>query len=135
MPSLCSLRLLSNALCELGSSLNLGDADEEKRLRPFAFALVPEEVWKGAKFERSFVTGFGSAWEEMALLVARDKHDHVERGGRYVGRLRQGQLTAIQRILNDLELGRSKPDWDTEFASVLAATNGASVEVGVIADL
>ncbi len=111
------------------------DAEEEKRLRPFAFALVPEEVWKGAKFERSFVTSFGSAWEEMALLVARDKHDHAERGGRYVGRLRQGQLSQIQRILNDLEAGRSRPDWDAEFASVLAIAAGEQVEVGVIADL
>jgi len=111
------------------------DAEEEKRLRPFAFALVPEEVWKGAKFERSFTTSFGSAWEEMVLLVARDKHDHAERGGRYVGRLRQGQLSRIQTILNNLEARRSRPDWDAEFDSVLSASEGAYVEVGVIADL
>lgn len=111
------------------------DVEEERRLRPFAFALVPEEVWKGAKFERSFTTSFGSAWEEMALLVARDKYDHAERGGRYVGRLHQDQLAQIQRILNDLEAGRRRPDWDTEFASVLDAASGASVETGVIADL
>jgi hypothetical protein len=111
------------------------DAEEERRLRPFAFALVPEEVWKGAKFERSFVTSFGSAWEEMALLVARDKHDHAERGGRYVGTLRQGQLEQIQRTLNELEAGLRRPDWDAEFESLLSATSGREVETGVIADL
>ncbi len=111
------------------------DVEAEKLLRPFAFALVPEEVWKGAKFERSFVTSFGAAWEEMALLVARDKYDHAERGGRYAGRLRQDQLSQIQRILNELESGSRRPDWDAEFESVLDCPSGAEVDVSVIADL
>jgi hypothetical protein len=111
------------------------DVEEERRLRPFAFALVPEEVWKGAKFERSFSTSFGSAWEEMALLVARNKYDHAERGGRYVGALHQEQLAQIQRVLNELEAGRRRPDWDAEFHSVLNAASGERVEVGVVADL
>lgn len=111
------------------------DVEEERRLRPFAFALVPEEVWKGAKFERSFATSFGAAWEEMALLVARDKYDHAERGGRYAGRLHQEQLSQIQRILNELESGSRRPDWDAEFDSVLDARTGGMVDVGVIADL
>jgi hypothetical protein len=111
------------------------DAEAERLLRPFAFALVPEEVWKGAKFERSFTTSFGSAWEEMALLVARDEHDHAARGDRYVGTLRQGQLSQIQRILNNLEARDRRPDWASEFESVLAATTGDEVTVPVIADL
>lgn len=111
------------------------DVEEEKRLRPFAFALVPEEVWKGAKFERSFVTSFGSAWEEMALLVARDRYNHAERGDRYVGRLHQDQLGQIQRILNELDARRRRPDWDAELASVLNARSGEVVDVAVIADL
>jgi hypothetical protein len=111
------------------------DVEEERRLRPFAFALVPEEVWKGSKFERSFVTSFGSAWEEIALLVAGDKFDQAERGQRYAGRLHQGQLSEIQRILNELEAGARRPDWDAEFESVLDADSGEEVEVGVISDL
>lgn len=111
------------------------DVEEERRLRPFAFALVPEEVWKGAKFERSFTTSFGSAWEELALLVARDKYDHAERGGRYSGHLHQEQLAQIQRILNELDARRRHPDWDDEFRSVLEAASGELVEVGVIADV
>jgi hypothetical protein len=111
------------------------DAEKERRLRPFAFALVPEEVWKGAKFERSFATSFGSAWEEMALLVARDKYDHAERGGSYTGRLFQDQLAQIQRILNELDNRLRKPDWDAEFESVVAARSGAEVKVSVIADV
>jgi len=111
------------------------DAEAEKLLRPFAFALVPEEVRKGAKFERSFSTSFGAAWEEMALLVARDKYDHAERGGRYTGRLHQEQLGQIQRILNELESGHRTPNWEAELESVLQAGAGAEVDVGVIADL
>lgn len=111
------------------------DAEAENLLRPFAFALVPEEVWKGAKFERSFATSFGAAWEEMALLVARDKYDHAERGGRYSGTLHQEQLSQIQRILNELESGGRRPDWEAEFQSVLRAADGREVGVSVIADL
>jgi hypothetical protein len=93
------------------------------------------KVWKGAKFERSFTTSFGAAWEKMALLVARDKYDHAERGGRYSGTLHQEQLSQIQRILNDLESGARRPDWEAEFHSVIRAADGPEVDASVIADL
>lgn len=111
------------------------DLEVERRLRPFAFALAPEEVWKGAKFERSFTTSFGRAWEHMAQLVARDKHDHAERDSRIVGTLHQGQLTAIQTILNQLERRTRQPDWDAEFEEVMSARTGPVIETAVIADL
>jgi hypothetical protein len=111
------------------------DAEAERRFRPFAFALVPEEVWKGAKFERSFTTSLGSAWEQMALLVARDNYDHAERTHRYDWELHQEQLGQIQRILNDLDARHRSPNWDAEFQSVLDAASGELVPVSVIADV
>lgn len=111
------------------------DLEAERQLRPFAFALAPEEVWKGAKFERSFTTSFGRAWEQIAQLVAQDKHDHAERDSRVIGTLHQGQLTAIQTILNQLERRTRQPDWDAEFEEVMAARTGPVVETAVIADL
>lgn len=111
------------------------DLEEERRRRPFAFALAPEEVWKGAKFERSFVTSFGRAWEHMAQIVAQDKHDHAKRDSQVIGMLHQGQLTAIQTILNQLERRTRQPDWDAEFEEVMSARTGRLVETAVIADL
>lgn len=42
---------------------------EEKN--PFGFAVVPTEVWKGAKFERSFVTTLGQGiFEQLGKIIA-----------------------------------------------------------------
>ncbi|HDR4845333.1 TPA: TdeIII family type II restriction endonuclease [Bacillus cereus] len=38
---------------------------------PFGFAVVPTEVWKGAKFERSFVTSLGQGiFEQLGKIIA-----------------------------------------------------------------
>src|SRR5699024_5350711 len=47
--------------------------DESTILRnnPFGARLVPMEVWKGAKFERSFVTSLGQGvYEQLAKIIA-----------------------------------------------------------------
>src|SRR5262249_52757544 len=107
----------------------------EQADRPIDFALVPEEIWKSSKFERSYTTSRGSAWEEVAVLIGRDTFDHAERNSRYSGNLHQGQLSQIQRILNELDSRVRRPDWDTELASVLDATTGPRVGVSVVADV
>lgn len=111
------------------------DLEQEKSDRPIDFALVPEEVWKASKFERSYTTSRGSAWEEIAVLIAADNFGHAERNSRYVGELYQGQLTQIQRILNELESRARAPDWDDELASVLDSEAGDLVQVTVVADV
>lgn len=111
------------------------DLEQEKSDRPIDFALVPEEVWKASKFERSYTTSRGSAWEEIAVLIAADNFGHAERNSRYVGELFQGQLTQIQRILNELDSRARRPDWDEELASVLDSETGDLVQVTVVADV
>ena len=38
---------------------------------PFGYRLVPVEVWKGSKFERSFVTSLGQGiFEQIAKIIA-----------------------------------------------------------------
>ncbi|MEZ4627406.1 MAG: TdeIII family type II restriction endonuclease [Eubacteriales bacterium] len=51
---------------------------------PFGSRLVPNEIWKGSKFERSFVTSFGQGvYEQIAYEIAigsnvAEKNQHVE---------------------------------------------------------
>lgn len=45
--------------------------EEIKRTNPFGYRLVPLEVWKGSKFERSFVTSLGQGiFEQIAKIIA-----------------------------------------------------------------
>lgn len=44
--------------------------DEHRAKKPLYAALVPDEIFKGAHFERRFVTPFGSVWEKLAVVAA-----------------------------------------------------------------
>ena len=45
--------------------------EEIKNKNPFGYRLVPIEVWKGSKFERSFVTSLGQGiFEQIAKIIA-----------------------------------------------------------------
>lgn len=45
--------------------------NEIKMKNPFGYRLVPVEVWKGSKFERSFVTSLGQGiFEQIAKIIA-----------------------------------------------------------------
>lgn len=47
------------------------DENEIIRNNPFGYRLVPVEVWKGSKFERSFVTSLGQGiFEQIAKIIA-----------------------------------------------------------------
>jgi len=47
--------------------------------KPLYAALVPDEIFKGAHFERRFVTPFGSAWEKLAIVAASYGLGHAEK--------------------------------------------------------
>ena len=42
-------------------------AEDHHAKKPLYAALVPDEIFKGAHFERRFVTPFGTAWEKLAM--------------------------------------------------------------------
>ena len=47
------------------------DMRDINNTNPFGSRLVPEEIWKGSKFERSFVTSFGQGvYEQIAYEIA-----------------------------------------------------------------
>ena len=97
------------------------DEAAEKVQKPFHHALVPATVWKGSKFERSFVTSLGSMWEVAAVELGDALQGWAAKGHSYSGEIHTAQLHVIQSILNDLEARRRRPDWDSEIAEVLAA--------------
>ena len=107
--------------------------------KPWYAALVPDEIFKGSHFERRFVTPFGSAWEKLALVAAKEGLGYGSSGHSIKGIVKTERLRRIQEVLDALEHGeaggsRVRPDWDKELAYVLAG-GGEDVPVTVICDV
>lgn len=113
--------------------------EKHKADKPLYAALVPDEIFKGAHFERRFVTPFGAAWEALAAAVASATLGYSERGHTIEGLVNEERLRRISEVLNRLEHGRKdghriKPDWDAELQYVLEG-KGEKIPVTVICDL
>ncbi len=108
--------------------------------KPLYAALVPDEIFKGSHFERRFVTPFGSAWEELAIAAANSGLGHGVKGHSIFGTVKSERLVRISQVLNSLEhpkekgKGRTKPDWDSELAYVLAG-GGKAIPVQIVCDV
>lgn len=114
------------------------DIKELEEERPFHTALLPEEILKGSKFERSFVTSLGqSVWEEIARIIVEEEWGFSKRSKHIEGEIYQSQLKVIQKILNELEhaRGRRKPNWEEELREVEKSASGEKVKVSVVVDL
>lgn len=69
---------------------------------PFGYALVPVEVWKGAKFERSFVTTLGQGvLEQVGKIVAEGTGAVAENQYDKHLTLTSFRLKTIDRIIKD----------------------------------
>lgn len=114
--------------------------DKHKADKPLYAALVPNEIFKGSHFERSFVTTFGMCgWEGLAVVAAQHGLGVGRRNERIVGTVKEGRLRRIEEVLNALEHGekgkkRVTPDWDRELAYILAG-DGPAVPVTVVCDV
>ena len=99
--------------------------EEHHAKKPLYAALVPDEIFKGAHFERRFVTPFGSVWEKLAVVAANQGLGFGVLGHTIHGTIKEGRLQRIDEVLNRLEHPergtriRHKPDWDTELAYVM----------------
>lgn len=112
------------------------DYESYKLRLPFHVALVPEEIWKGAKFERSFVTSLGMiGWEEIARIIANDKRGYAKRGARIEGSIYKNKLEKINSILKDLEHGGRKPDWISELTEIKKIKGDQLESITIVADL
>lgn len=111
---------------------------------PFYTALVPEEIFRAARFERSFVTSFGSVWEKLAIIAAQQGLGYGHQSYAITGTVAQERLGRISEILNKLEHqdkaakaageSRIRPDWDAELAYVLKGS-GEPIPVTVVCDV
>jgi hypothetical protein len=107
--------------------------------KPLYAALVPDEIFKGAHFERRFVTPFGNAWEALAVAVATAAAGGAERNKEIAGKIKAERLRRITETLNRLEhpeqgQSRVKPDWKAELEYVLKG-RGEFIPATVVCDL
>ena len=113
--------------------------EQHRASKPLYAALVPDEIFKGAHFERRFVTPFGNVWEKLAVVVAQKRHGHCRQGELVSGQVGKERLRRIQEVLNRLEhpsskSGRSAPNWTEEIGYILAG-GGPPVPTEVTCDL
>lgn len=106
---------------------------------PLYAALVPDEIFKGSHFERRFVTPFGTAWEQLALVAAKHGAGHGEAERQISGTVKAERLRRITEVLNDLEHGgrgaeRQRPNWAAELDYVLKG-HGQDIPVTVVCDV
>lgn len=100
--------------------------EQHHAAKPLYAALVPDEIFKGPHFERRFVTPFGTVWERLAMVVAKEMHGNCYKGITIQGTIRSERLRRIQEVLNRLEHAtraerqRQHPNWDAELSYVLA---------------
>lgn len=110
--------------------------EDYKKKLPFHVALVPEEIWKSAKFERSFVTSLGMiGWQDIAKVIAEDKRVVAKCNFKIKGKINRNKLNKIYEILNRLERNEMKPNWNKELEEIMAETEKELKNISVIADL
>lgn len=100
--------------------------EEIKNKNPFGYRLVPIEVWKGSKFERSFVTSLGQGiFEQIAKIIAEGSGAVAE--NQYVKTIRLNSWQ-IEKIDNILEKQRNTPKTKTKGSSVKTKTVNEELE-------
>ena len=113
--------------------------EEHRAKRPLYSALVPDEIFKGAHFERRFVTPFGKVWERLAKVAAGEGLGFGALGRTIRGNVRNERLRRIQETLDRLEhpgagQERVRPDWKRELAYILEG-EGELLPTTVICDV
>jgi len=113
--------------------------EEHRAQKPLYAALVPDEIFKGSHFERRFVTPFGNAWQNLAVVAANAGLGYGTASYRVDGLVKSERLRRITEVLNNLEhteRGKRKvqPDWDKELQYILEG-GGEDIPVTVICDV
>ena len=93
---------------------------------PFGSRLVPQEIWKGSKFERSFVTSFGQGvYEQIAYEIAIGSGAYAENQHVETVTLNTWQDEAISNLLSSQRGSETpqQPDWVRELLEVSTLSN------------
>jgi len=116
------------------------DWEKEQQENPFGTRLINDkEFWKASKLERSFVTTLGQkVFEKIALLISKDLYGHAENNFIYKSKIIKEVNQKINIIIQELNEGKSKPDWNREIAildKVKKSSNKELEDLKVIMDL
>lgn len=103
---------------------------------PFGFRLVPIEIWKGSKFERSFVTSLGQrVFEQLARIIAEGSGAFAENQHIEEITINTYRIEKIDEILGLFREHRRPPNWSADTAEVLALHNQRFETIRVNFDL
>ena len=104
---------------------------------PFGARLVPETIWKGSKFERSFVTSFGQGvYEQIAYEIAIGSGAEAQNQHAETLTINTWQEEAINNLLSDQRRNQgSEPNWEQELADINKLETRSNVDVTVLFDL
>jgi len=109
--------------------------EELKRAYPFHALVFPGEALKTFKKQRTVVTKMGMQLiPALAEIVAKDQYKDVHCDFEITSQLDIAKIDVVDRIVNELRMGRRNPDHDSEIQEILKATSGRTREIRVIAD-
>lgn len=95
------------------------DAKQIRESNPFGYCLVPEAVWKGSKFERSFVTTLGQGvFEQIARLIAEDTGATAINQYSKIINVNSFQAQTIEQLLEDQRSKRRQKGSANELLSI-----------------
>lgn len=103
---------------------------------PFGYRLVPIEIWKGAKFERSFVTSLGQrSFEQLAKIIAEGTGSFAKNQHEEIITINTWRKEKIDELLSLQRISQSKPDWNEEVKDILYLKNNRFVDLHIRFDL
>lgn len=115
--------------------------DEVREKNPFGCRLVPSEVWKGSKFERSFVTTLGQGiFEQVAKIIAEGTGAYAENQHIKEVQVNTFQNETINNIIQDQRrAGRGRrivsPNLHAELSHLSNLNTNSFITVSIISDL
>ena len=111
-------------------------AEEIEQSNPFGFRLVPIEIWKGSRFERSFVTSLGQrVFEQVAKIIAEGTGSYAETQHSQIVTINSYREEKINEILSMNRSSTRDPNWHDDINEVLSLHNQRYLDVRVIFDL
>lgn len=103
---------------------------------PFGYRLVPIEIWKGAKFERSFVTSLGQkTFEQLAKIIAEGSGASAENQYAQDITINTWRKEKTDEILAFHRQNLRIPNWEEEINEILSLQNNRYEDLHVVFDL
>lgn len=112
-----------------------------ERKNPFGYRLVPVAVWKGSKFERSFVTTLGQRiFEQIGKYVAEGTGAIAENQYRRDMEINTWRIEKIDSILKMQRSSKKSREYDapsikSEIDEILALENDRYEKMSILSDL